>query len=476
MRQLPRMDSDPFAACAARDDMNLLYPGKCYATVRSVLFVISHGRAEMRRVPFALAAVLLICSSRVQSQSDVCAASRSMKAAGPTPGAITPSEVCRVLSVLADDSLQGRGTGTEGGARAARFIANEMKAAGLEPGGDSGFFQRVPVVRAAARGGRVSSVASFAIRDTFPADRRGVAYNVIGILRGSDAKLKDSVILVDAHYDHLGIRAGGGLDIDSVAAFTAMAAPILAERAQYAQANKISTRGRGGPPMSDEQRQAMTAFQTRIEGIHVNMDSVRRAHPKVHIDSIYNGADDDASGTTAVIEIAKQLAKGPRPKRTIVFAATTGEETGLVGTRWYIDHPTLPLASVQANLEIEMIGRADSLAGGPGRGWLTGYERSTMGQMFTAAGLAVEPDKRPDQQFFNRSDNIAFARMGIPAHTLSSFNLHTDYHQLTDEITTIDFAHMAGVINVGVKAVDLLANGPVPHWNPGGQPQQAARP
>jgi hypothetical protein len=429
----------------------------------------------MRHVPITIVASLLVCSSQLRAQGDVCAAARSMKAAGPTPGATTPAEVCRVMSVLAHDSLEGRGTGTPGGARAARFIANEMKAAGLEPGGDSGYFQRVPIVRPAAPGGRTTAVASFAIRDTFPAERRGVAVNVIGILRGTDPVLKDSVILVDAHYDHLGVRAGGGIDIDSAQAFSAMAAPIVAERAKYAQENKISPRGRGAQ-MTEAQRQAMAGFQSRIDAIHVNMDSLRRAHPKVRIDSIYNGADDDASGTTAVIEIAKQLAKGPRPKRTIVFAATTGEETGLIGTRWYIDHPALPLKSMEANLEIEMIGRADSLAGGPGRGWLTGYERSTMGQMFTSAGLAVAPDKRPDQGFFNRSDNIAFARMGIPAHTLSSFNLHTDYHQLTDDITTIDFAHMAGVINVGVKAVDLLANGPVPHWNPGGQPEAPARP
>ena len=431
----------------------------------------------MRRAPLATALLLLILSLPASAQgSDVCAASRSLKAAGPTPGAITPAEVCRVLSALADDSVQGRGTGTEGGAKAARFIAKEMKAAGLEPGGDSGYFQRVPVVRSAARGGRATAVASFSVRDTFPAERRGVAVNVIGILRGSDPKLKDSVILVDAHYDHLGVRSNGGIDVDSVQAFAAMAAPILAERTRYAQANNISTRGRGGATMTAEQRTAMDAFQARIEAIRVNMDSLRRAHPKARIDSIYNGADDDASGTTAVIEIAKQLAKGPRPKRTIVFAATTGEESGLIGTRWYIDHPTLPLAAMQANLEIEMIGRPDSLAGGPGRAWLTGYERSTMGEMFASAGLAVVPDKRPEQQFFNRSDNIAFARMGVPAHTLSTFNLHTDYHQLTDEIATIDFAHMAGVINIAVKAVDMLANGPVPHWNPGGQPQSPARP
>jgi hypothetical protein len=402
-----------------------------------------------------------------QKSSDVCSGARSAKAASSTPGSVTPAEVCRVLSVLADDSLEGRGTGTVGGAKAARFIAAEMRTAGLEPGGDSGYFQRVPLALA-ARGNRATPVASFAARDTLPADRRGLAVNVIGILRGSDPVLKDSVILVDAHYDHLGLRSGGPVDLDSIEAFAALAAPIQAERAKYAQSNNLSLRR--GAQLTDEQRAALAAFQARIDAVRVNMADVRRAHPKARVDSVYNGADDDASGTTAVIEIAKQLAKGPRPKRTIVFAATTGEEVGLIGTRWYIEHPSLPLAAMEANLEIEMIGRPDSLAGGAGQAWLTGFERSTMGPSFAAAGLAVVPDKRADQQFFTRSDNIAFARMGIPAHTLSTFNLHTDYHQLTDEIGAVDFSHMAGVINIAVKAVDLLANGLAPHWNPGGQP------
>ena len=102
-----------------------------------------------------------------------------------------------------------------------------------------------------------------------------------------------------------------------------------------------------------------------------------------------------------------------------------------------------------ANLEIEMIGRPDSLAGGPGRAWLTGFERSTMGAMFAAAGLPIGPDKRPDEQFFMRSDNIAFARAGVPAHTLSTFNLHTDYHQPSDDVSRVDFAHMTAVIRAG---------------------------
>ncbi len=421
----------------------------------------------------ALALAAALAPLSIATAQNPCAATRNMKAAG-TNGPVTPAEVCRVLWVLAADSLEGRGTGTRGGAKAARFIAEEFKAAGLEPAGDSGYFQRVPIVMT-NRNGRVgpTAVADFAARDTFPADRRGLAVNVIGILRGSDPVLRDSVILVDAHYDHLGLRPGGPVDVDSVAAWNAAAVSINVERNSWIRSAGIdvrAARGAGAATLTDEQRAKLAEFNARLAAIKVNMDSVRRVHPKARIDSVYNGADDDAAGTTAVIEIAKALSRGPRPKRTIVFAATTGEEVGLIGTNWYIKHPVLPLKAMEANLEIEMIGRPDSLSGGPGRAWLTGFERSTMGEMFAKAGLAVVPDKRPEQSFFTRSDNIAFARMGIPAHTLSSFNLHTDYHQLTDDITSVDFAHMAGVINIGIRAVEMLGNGPAPVWNAGGRP------
>jgi hypothetical protein len=123
-----------------------------------------------------------------------------------------------------------------------------------------------------------------------------------------------------------------------------------------------------------------------------------------------------------------------------------------------------------ANLEIEMIGRPDTIATGRGRGWLTGFERSTMGESFQRAGLPIMADMRPGQQFFRRSDNIAFAQAGIPAHTLSSFNLHTDYHQVTDEISKVDFPHMASLINTGARAVWVLTEGPAPMWYPGGRP------
>jgi Zn-dependent M28 family amino/carboxypeptidase len=177
----------------------------------------------------------------------------------------------------------------------------------------------------------------------------------------------------------------------------------------------------------------------------------------------------------AVLGAARALASGPPPRRTVIFLATTGEEVGLLGTRWYIEHPVVPLERTVANLEIEMIGRPDSLAGGAGRAWLTGYERSTLGDALAAAGLPVVPDPRPGEQFFERSDNIAFAWRGIPAHTLSSFNLHADYHTPDDEADRIDAEHMAQVIAAAVRAARLLTDGPRPTWKPGGQPTPPTR-
>ena len=101
---------------------------------------------------------------------------------------------------------------------------------------------------------------------------------------------------------------------------------------------------------------------------------------------------------------------------------------------------------------------------------MTGYDRSTMGAMLKAAGIPIVADPYPQFRFFERSDNIVFARMGIPAHTLSSYNLHQQYHTPADEVRTIDFPHLTAVAKAAAAAARLLADGPAPKWNPGGQP------
>ena len=210
---------------------------------------------------------------------------------------------------------------------------------------------------------------------------------------------------------------------------------------------------------------SLVAHEAVVLGAHY--DHVGIGEP-VDGDSIYNGADDDGSGTVAVLEIARALVEGEGPRRTVVVLLSTAEEVGLLGTRWYIEHPVVPLEQTVADLQIEMIGRPDPEAGGPGRGWLTGYERTTMGGQLARAGSPIVADPRPEQNFFFRSDNIAFARLGIPAHTLSSYNMHADYHQPSDEVERIDFEHMAAVVEAAIQAVRFLASGPRPAWVEGG--------
>lgn len=319
-------------------------------------------------------------------------------AAQPTT---SPDRVRILLDSLSSDALEGRLTGSEGSLAAARIIAGRMRAAGLTPAGPDGFVQPLPLAR--ADNGRIVLVTDPAALDTFPTERRLRGGNVAGVLPGTDPALRDEVVLISAHYDHVGIRR------------------------------------------------------------------------PVNGDSIYNGADDNASGVVAMLETARLLAAGGGTRRTVVFVAFTGEEMGGLGTRWYLAHPVRPLDRTVANLNIEMIGRPDSLAGGPGKAWLTGYERSTMGEGFAARGIPIVPDPRPDQNFFRRSDNYAFALQGIPAHTLSSFNLHADYHQPSDEARHTDSEHMAQVIEATANAARLLANGPRPEWKPGGRPEPAPR-
>lgn len=187
-------------------------------------------------------------------------------------------------------------------------------------------------------------------------------------------------------------------------------------------------------------------------------------------DPIFNGADDNASGVTAVLEIARRLAAGPRRARTVMFALFGGEERGGIGSRAFVGEPPVELDRIVFNVNIEMIGRPDPSIGA-GMLWMTGYERSTLGSTFAGRDLPIVADPYPDQQFFFRSDNIRLARLGVVAHTVSSFGMHRDYHTPDDEIERIDFAHLGGAIDTLSEAVGWLAESEVvPEWHEGGQP------
>ncbi len=187
-------------------------------------------------------------------------------------------------------------------------------------------------------------------------------------------------------------------------------------------------------------------------------------------DTIYNGADDDASGTSAVLALAHALGTGPRPRRTIVFALFGSEELGGFGSAAFLAHSPVPINSIVANLEFEMIGRADPAIPEDAL-WLAGFDRSNLGPELAKHGAPLVADPHPKENFFRRSDNYALARQGIVAHSVSSYGLHKDYHQPSDELSTIDFPHLVHAVAAMVEPIRWLANTTwQPAWNPGGKP------
>src|SRR5262249_53896358 len=154
---------------------------------------------------------------------------------------------------------------------------------------------------------------------------------------------------------------------------------------------------------------------------------------------IFNGANDDASGTASLIEIANALSAMPtRPKRSVIFLALFGEELGLVGSRYYSQHPVFPLSKTVAELNLEQLGRPDDNTG-PRVGILnvTGFDYSSVTPVLVKAGeetgIQVLKDEDASDAFFGRSDNQALADAGVPAHTLSVGYEFPDYHAAGDE-------------------------------------------
>ena len=260
------------------------------------------------------------------------------------------------------------------------------------------------------------------------------ARNVVAILRGSDAVMRNQFIMLGSHNDHEG--AGRAVDRDSLRAYN----KEVHRRLQRARIHRDSI------PTS---------------AIVVNIDSIRRLHPAPRMDSIFNGADDDGSGTVATLEVARALAALPpsaRPRRSIIFISHTAEEDGLIGSDYFSRKPTIVMDSVVAHINLDMIGRGgveDETNGGPGYLQVIGSRRlsSEFGALIDSvagqSGHGWKLDYSFDQpghpeQLFCRSDHFSYARLGIPVAFFST-GTHADYHQLTDEADLIDYTKLSSV-------------------------------
>jgi Zn-dependent M28 family amino/carboxypeptidase len=277
------------------------------------------------------------------------------------------------LSFIASDLLEGRATPSRGLDIAAEYIAAQFRRAGLDPAGEQGYFQTTVV-------------------------KDQPVNNVAAVLRGSDPVLRDTYVILSAHYDHVGMG------------------------------------GRGE-------------------------------------DKIYNGANDDGSGTVSVIEIASALAAAPeRPKRSILFLAFFGEEDDLIGSRYYAAHPLVPLNRTICDLMLEQIGRTDA-TNGPQVGvvYPTGYDYTDVPAILAEdaplAGIRIGRDPA-NASYFNRSDNYPLARAGIPALAIYVAGDFADYHKPGDEWAKIDYKNMASVDRaIALGLLRLASDRPAPKWN-----------
>jgi hypothetical protein len=191
----------------------------------------------------------------------------------------------------------------------------------------------------------------------------------------------------------------------------------------------------------------------------------------VNGDAIYNGANDDAAGTTAVLELAHALAAGPPLRRSVLFVCYGSEEMGELGSTYFGAHPPVPLKDLVANLEFEMIGNQDPKMPA-GVLLLTGWERSNLGPALKEHGALLGPDPYPEQHFFERSDNYALALKGVVAHTAAGWGTTPTYHQPNDDMAHLDVAFMTRAIQSLIEPVQWLAQSDFrPQWNAGGAPK-----
>ena len=280
------------------------------------------------------------------------------------------------------------------------------------------------------------------------------ARNVVAVIRGSDSLLRKQYVALGAHNDHLGVRHEGALDTDSVRAFN-----LMAEKIYVARAHELPDFPGTGLTASERAR------------VTLNLDSIHRIRP-VRRDSVYNGADDDGSGSIGLLEIAEKFAMDRlKPKRSLLFVWHTGEELDLFGSEFFTDHPTVPRDSIVAQLNIDMIGRgeASDLPGGnPGYVQLIGSRRlsTELGDLIEKVNIDGRHGLKFDytfdaaghpEQYYCRSDHYEYARYGIPIAFMSTGS-HVDYHQLTDEPQYINYTHLARVAGFVTDVAAHVAN------------------
>lgn len=424
-------------------------------------------------------------------------------------GRISADSLRENLSYLASDQLEGRATPSRGLDLAAEYVAAQFKRAGLEPAGDDGYFQTATVtLREPNREGFMMTVSAGGRTMTVAADE---AY----LIPAAPLNLNDAELVIADGPQLLTAEAVNGKPVLIASSnglrFAPDARPALVLNLTTTLPSAPQVTNPDNPPQTGTTgsiaKPALAGFvrgatEARIT-LHASAASekaakvrnvaaiLRGSDPQLrdtyvmlsshydHLgmastgtDRIYNGANDDGSGSSSVMEVASALAALPvHPKRSVLFILFFGEERGLWGSRYYSTHPLVPPAQTIAGLNLEQVGRTDASDGPQIKtASITGYDFSEVPGILAdaaqAAGVKVYKNPQNSDSYFSRSDNQSLAQLGIPAHTLCVAYDFPDYHKVTDSWEKIDYDNMAAVDRaVALGIMKLASDAAPPKWN-----------
>ena len=394
---------------------------------------------------------------------------------------INAKEVERIEKTLASDAMRGRKTFTPDIDKAAAFIAAEFKAAGLQTLNNSGSYQQE---FAMVRTKFISASATF---DGVVIDQK----NIMAITCQAQLRVDQNT-----GYEKAFVKAGANLQSEARKFIRANKNMLVLVDKSFA--NSFGNLARLKSSMFKTNTNVIFVLDDTdpasysIEAVHEiteqklanvvgvipgkskkdeyvvfsgHYDHLGVTSKPIDGDSIYNGANDDAAGTTAMIMLAKYFKALGNNERTIVFAAFTAEEIGGFGSQYFSRQ--FEADKVMAMFNIEMIGTESKW--GKNSAYITGYEKTNMGEILAkdleGTGFIFYPDPYPSQQLFYRSDNATLARLGVPAHTISTSKMDSEpnYHKLSDSIETLDMDNMAMIIKaIALSSKSIVAGTATP--------------
>ena len=396
---------------------------------------------------------------------------------------INAKEVQRIESVLASDDMRGRRAGTPEIDKAAGFIADEFKKAGLQPLKENSFLQpfvmiRPRLVSVKAEIDKTEINARNIIVNTFEKEVKideKSGYDIQYIKAGQSirerlqeiiAAKKNMIVFVDTAFSR---------NFPRLASFNGQA---FSEEKDHNTVVYILGDYQPKEWMIKAEHTMQETKYSNVVGVipgkskkneyvvfSGHYDHLGIARQAVNGDSIYNGANDDAAGTTAVIMLGNYFKKLNNNERTLVFAAFTAEEIGGFGSQYFSKQ--FDPARVMAMFNIEMIGTESKW--GKNSAYITGFEKTNMGELLQnnlkGSAFTFHPDPYPDQNLFYRSDNATLARLGVPAHTISTSKMDSEpnYHKVTDEVSTLDLENMAKIIEaIAVSSKTIISGKDTP--------------